>query len=109
MVSWLLVALTVLLSGCGRDIYREFSDLIARPALSTDEVTVTFLGVSTMLFRDGSEAIMIDGFFTRPRWRKMLSLRTDPARVTAGLKLAGLDPCPYGLSLIHISEPTRPY
>jgi len=103
-VSWLMVALAVLLSGCGRDIYGEFSDLIARPALSTDEVTVTFLGVSSMLFRDGSDAILIDGFFTRPGWRKMLSLRTDPVRVTAGLKLAGLNPCPYGCNKDHKRE-----
>lgn len=105
-VSWLLIVLAAQLSGCGRDIYREFSDLIARPAFSTDEVTVTFLGVSSMLFRDGSDAILIDGFFTRPGWRKMLSLHTDPARVTAGLQLAGLNPCPYGCNKDHKRELT---
>lgn len=40
------------------------------PALATaesaDTVTVTWLGVSTLLFDDGENQILIDGFFSRP-------------------------------------------
>ncbi len=32
-----------------------------------DQVTVTWLGVSTLLFDDGETQILIDGFFSRGR------------------------------------------
>lgn len=35
-------------------------------AASSDTVTVTWLGVSTLLFDDGETQILIDGFFSRP-------------------------------------------
>ncbi len=35
-------------------------------ASSTDTVTVTWLGVTTLLFDDGETQILIDGFFSRP-------------------------------------------
>ena len=35
-------------------------------AAATDSVTVTWLGVTTLLFDDGETQILIDGFFSRP-------------------------------------------
>ncbi len=35
-------------------------------AAVTDSVTVTWLGVTTLLFDDGETQILIDGFFSRP-------------------------------------------
>ena len=35
-------------------------------AMAADNVTVTWLGVSTLLFDDGETQILIDGFFSRP-------------------------------------------
>lgn len=40
-----------------------------------DAVTVTWLGVSTLLFDDGETQILIDGFFTRPSLADMLLRR----------------------------------
>ncbi len=34
--------------------------------VDTDEVTVTWLGVTTLLFDDGETQILVDGFFSRP-------------------------------------------
>jgi L-ascorbate metabolism protein UlaG (beta-lactamase superfamily) len=38
----------------------------AASAAATDSVTVTWLGVTTLLFDDGETQILIDGFFSRP-------------------------------------------
>lgn len=56
-------------------------------------VTVSFLGVTTLLFDDGESAIMTDGFFTRPSMARTLltPLRTDPDRVDHALTRAGVD------------------
>lgn len=54
-------------------------------------VSVTFFGVSTILIRAGDDAIMVDGFFSRPRLlRAALPLVTDMGRVGNGLEAARL-------------------
>jgi L-ascorbate metabolism protein UlaG (beta-lactamase superfamily) len=56
-------------------------------------VSVTFLGVATLLFDDGRSALLTDGFFTRPGALDVLLDRPvapDPARVEAGLARAGV-------------------
>jgi L-ascorbate metabolism protein UlaG (beta-lactamase superfamily) len=66
------------------------------PAATPDRVsaaglTVTFLGVSTLLFDDGETAILTDGFFTRPG---LLSVATriapDSVRIRQALSRAGI-------------------
>lgn len=75
-------------------------DLIAHETIPTtasaspaSAVTVSFLGVTTLLFDDGESAIMTDGFFTRPSMARTLltPLRTNPARVDHALRRAGID------------------
>lgn len=63
------------------------------PALPTSPVTVSFLGVTSLLFDDGESAVMTDGFFTRPSLTRTLltRLRSDPARVDHALRRAGVD------------------
>lgn len=55
-------------------------------------VTVSFLGVTTLVFDDEESAVMTDGFFTRPSLARTLltPLRTDPARVDHALETAGV-------------------
>ncbi|WP_235581590.1 MBL fold metallo-hydrolase [Rhodococcus sp. Leaf278] len=55
-------------------------------------VTVSFLGVSTVLFDDGESAILTDGFFSRPSLAKtlVLPLRSDMQRIDAALRRAGI-------------------
>ena len=59
---------------------RESLDAINWPqypsiAPTLDAVTVTWLGVSTLLFDDGETQILIDGFFSRPSITDMLFRR----------------------------------
>ena len=59
-----------------------------------DGVTVTFLGVSTLVIRDGETTLMIDGFFTRPDLTGLgllAKIEPDPARVDQGLALGGVE------------------
>lgn len=51
------------------------------------ELTVTYHGVSTLMFSDGHDRLLVDGFFSRPRTARMLLLPidSDPGSVTAGL------------------------
>jgi L-ascorbate metabolism protein UlaG (beta-lactamase superfamily) len=62
------------------------------PAPSGDGVTVTFLGVSTVLVTDGETAILTDGFFSRPPFLRAVlgSIAPDPATVDATLARAGI-------------------
>ncbi|MEV6822106.1 MBL fold metallo-hydrolase [Nocardiopsis dassonvillei] len=55
--------------------------------------SVTFLGVTTLLMRDGTSAVMTDGFFSRPSLAAVGTRRIapDPARVDAALARAGVD------------------
>lgn len=63
------------------------------PASPTSPLTVSFLGVTTLLFDDGDSAVMTDGFFTRPSLPRTLltPLRSDPARIDHALRRAGVD------------------
>src|SRR5688572_14188292 len=66
---------------------------IAMPEATDDAgLRVTFLGVSTLLFRDSSAAILIDGFFTRPGILQVATgkIGPDPARIDAALAKAGI-------------------
>jgi L-ascorbate metabolism protein UlaG (beta-lactamase superfamily) len=54
-------------------------------------LTVTFLGVSTLLFEDGETAILTDGFFTRPGLVSVLTrIRPDSAIIMKELGRAGI-------------------
>lgn len=60
----------------GRPDLGRYANLFQVPSAADDAaLTVTFLGVSTLLFDDGSSALLTDGFFTRPG---LLSTFTRP-------------------------------
>ncbi|MFI8568769.1 MBL fold metallo-hydrolase [Rhodococcus sp. NPDC078407] len=65
---------------------------ITASATPASPVTVSFLGVSTVLFDDGESAILTDGFFSRPSLARtlVLPLRSDMQRVDAALHRAGI-------------------
>lgn len=78
----------------GRPNLRAHEAMAPAASSSPDSaVTVSFLGVTTLLFDDGESAILTDGFFSRPSMTRTLltPLRTDPARVDYALKRAGID------------------
>ena len=55
--------------------------------------SVTFLGVSTLLISDGRDAVMTDGFFSRPSLARtaLRPLAPDNFRIDAALARAGVD------------------
>lgn len=75
----------------GRPDLRRYEDLFGVPPATDDApLAVTFLGVSTLLFDDGSSALLTDGFFTRPDLLSVATrqLRPDPDRVAGCLQRA---------------------
>jgi L-ascorbate metabolism protein UlaG (beta-lactamase superfamily) len=62
------------------------------PAAAGD-VSVTFLGVSGLLFDDGTSAVMTDGYFSRPPLVRVVlgKVAPDVARVGSALARLGLD------------------
>ena len=80
-------------SFAGLDDYKDLT-LPASPvrAAADKNLTVTFIGVTTLLFDDGETAIMTDGFFTRPSYALVArgTIAPDRARVTAALQRAGV-------------------
>lgn len=59
---------------------------------ATDGLSVTFLGVATLLIADGDSAVMTDGFFTRPGLARVALGRVSPnvARIEQALTRAGV-------------------
>jgi L-ascorbate metabolism protein UlaG (beta-lactamase superfamily) len=54
------------------------------------ELRVRFMGVSTLLFDDGDKAILVDGFFSRPKLDKLVPkpLESNRERIDQALTLA---------------------
>ena len=78
----------------GRPDLTRYADLFAVPAARADSLSVTFLGVSTLLFDDGESAVMFDGFFSRPSLLRaaLAKLTPDAARIDAALSRIGFGP-----------------
>ncbi|MDX1620736.1 MAG: MBL fold metallo-hydrolase [Nitriliruptorales bacterium] len=72
------------------DRYAEHFDV---PMAGADELSVTFLGVATLLVDDGDSAVMTDGFFSRPGSASVLLRRLAPnhARIEGCLDRVGVD------------------
>lgn len=78
----------------GRPHLRRYAGRFSVPVASADApVTVTFLGVSTLLVDGGDSALMTDGYFSRPGLARVLVTGLSPhqARISAALRRAGVD------------------
>lgn len=75
----------------GRPDISEYADRFDVPE-ATGELSVTFLGVSTLLLDDGTSAVMTDGFFSRPPLVSVgvRRIAPDTARIDAALARAGV-------------------
>lgn len=70
----LIVLLVVITAAIAISLWRDRPDIhvpgspaaAATRSSTPDQVTVTWLGVSTLLFDDGETQLLIDGFFSRP-------------------------------------------
>jgi L-ascorbate metabolism protein UlaG (beta-lactamase superfamily) len=72
------------------DRYRDRFDL---PAAAADaDLTVTWMGVSTLLIRDSGTALLTDGFFSRPGLLEvgLGRIRPLPSRIDDSLQRAGI-------------------
>lgn len=75
----------------GRPDIGQYADRFDLPA-AEGELSVTFLGVSSLLFDDGQSAFLTDGFFSRPPLLKVAVARIAPdvKRIDAALGRAGI-------------------
>ena len=75
----------------GRPDIARYADRFDVPP-ATGELSVTFLGVSSLLFNDGEHAVLTDGFFSRPTFGKLALTRIAPdeRRIDAALTRAGI-------------------
>jgi L-ascorbate metabolism protein UlaG (beta-lactamase superfamily) len=64
----------------GRPFLEDFSKRFDVPAADADTpLTVTWLGVATLLISDGTSALMTDGFFSRPGLAAVALRRVEPS------------------------------
>lgn len=78
----------------GRPDISDYADRFDVPlATSGSPVSVTFLGVSSLLIDDGSTSLLTDGFFSRPSLPKVALGRLVPhrGRIRNALERAGAD------------------
>lgn len=76
-----------------RPSLERYAAEIAMEPANDYELGVTFLGVSTLLVRDQTSAVLIDGFFTRPgpMATALGRIEPDPVRINTGLRMAGIE------------------
>jgi L-ascorbate metabolism protein UlaG (beta-lactamase superfamily) len=74
----------------GRPDIARYSDRFDVPAAEADSLSVTWMGVATLLLDDGSCALMTDGYFSRPSLARVAAgkLSPSPARVDGCLARA---------------------
>jgi L-ascorbate metabolism protein UlaG (beta-lactamase superfamily) len=76
----------------GRPDLGAYADRFDVPEAGSSSLSVTFLGVSSLLIDDGRSAILTDGFFTRPSMARVLLGRIGPdlTRIEQCLQRAGI-------------------
>ena len=76
----------------GRPDITRYAHRFDVPAASS-EFAVTFLGVSSLLFRAGPDALLTDGFFSRPPLLRvgLRKIGPDPKRIDSALTRAGIE------------------
>src|SRR5687768_17020487 len=78
----------------GRPDISEYENRFDVPAATSESsVSVTFLGVATLLIDDGDTSLLTDGFFSRPGLAKVAVGRLAPhrGRIRNALERAGAD------------------
>src|ERR1700720_3322222 len=64
----------------GRPVLEDFAKRFdVPPADAGTPLTVTWLGVATLLISDGESALMTDGFFSRPSLAAVAVKRVEPS------------------------------
>src|SRR3984957_4865870 len=63
----------------GRPDISRYADRFDVPGADADGLSVTWLGVATLLLDDGSSALMTDGFFSRPGLAQITAGKVSPS------------------------------
>lgn len=63
----------------GRPDIARYSDRFDVPAAEADSLSVTWMGVATLLLDDGSCALMTDGYFSRPSLARVAAGKLSPS------------------------------
>lgn len=63
----------------GRPDIARYADRFDAPAAEPGALSVTWMGVATLLIDDGSSALMTDGYFSRPGLAKVAAGRVAPS------------------------------
>jgi L-ascorbate metabolism protein UlaG (beta-lactamase superfamily) len=63
----------------GRPDISRYADRFDVPSADADALSVTWLGVATLLLDDGSSALMTDGFFSRPSLAQITAGKVSPS------------------------------
>ncbi len=76
----------------GRPDLAQYRDRVDVPAAVDGQLSVTFLGVATLLVDDGSSAFLTDGYFSRPGLLDvgLRRIAPDPSRIDACLERSGI-------------------
>ena len=76
----------------GRPSLADHAGLFTVPKAPPGQLSVTFLGVATLLVSDGDSAVLTDGFFSRPGLARtaLRPLVPDEQRIDAALTRAGI-------------------
>jgi len=76
----------------GRPDLSRYADRFDVPTAKDGALSVTFLGVSTLLLDDGQSAILTDGFFSRPSLGRVAlrPIAPDAAAIDTCLRRAGI-------------------
>lgn len=74
----------------GRPDIARYGDRFDAPVAAPDALSVTWMGVATLLIDDGSSALLTDGYFSRPGLAKIAAgkVAPSPARVDGCLARA---------------------
>jgi L-ascorbate metabolism protein UlaG (beta-lactamase superfamily) len=63
----------------GRPDIARYSDRFDVPAADADGLSVTWMGVATLLIDDGSSAVLTDGYFSRPGLAQVAAGKVSPS------------------------------
>ncbi len=76
----------------GRPDIGRYADRFDVPEAGRSGLSVSFLGVSTLLLDDGESAILTDGYFSRPSMARVVlgKIAPDPGRIRACTHRAGI-------------------
>jgi L-ascorbate metabolism protein UlaG (beta-lactamase superfamily) len=97
-IGLVVAALLVLLIAYGAWRFRHpalpaGTKLLASSPAASGDVTVRFMGTTTLAFSDGHNTVMIDALLTRPDMRAVMfgTVQSDPAIIADVLQRASLD------------------